>query len=148
MAWRIIWRRSEPTRLIGSGHTAVAAEHPEPFPLAFEPYQNHSDGIIPAPHSQPFFWHDRALPAGTATAGDGWRAVLWAIPFETIHPTPPGRSHEPGDGLTGCRGHSSFTVDERVGKLGEPRTYTITVQQVPGVSNSVWLTNTLSPGWN
>ncbi len=136
----------EPTRLIGSGHTAVAAEHPEPFPLAFEPYQNHSDGIIPAPHSQPFFWHDRALPAGTATAGDGWRAVLWAIPFETIHPTRQAEAMNRVMGWLSDLGDSSFTVDQRVGKLGQPRTYTITVQQVPGVSNSVWLTNTL-PTW-
>lgn len=135
----------EPTRLIGSGHTAVAAEHPEPFPLSFEPYQNHGDGIIPAPHSQPFFWHDRALPAGTATAGDGWRAVLWAVPFETIHPTRQPEVMNRVMGWLSDLGDSSFTVDQRVGKLGQPRTYTITVQQVPGVSNSVWLTNTLSP---
>lgn len=135
----------EPTRLIGSAHTAVAAEHPEPMPLTFAPYQNHGDGIIPAPHSQPFFWHDRALPAGTATAGSSWRAMLWAIPFETIHPTQQAVVMNRVMGWLSDLGDSSFTVDERVGKLGQPRTYTITVQQVPGVSNSVWLTNTLSP---
>ncbi|MCA9954608.1 MAG: hypothetical protein KC434_07805, partial [Anaerolineales bacterium] len=135
----------EPTQLIGNGNTAVAAEHPPPYPLDFEPYQNHGDGIIPAPLSQPFFWHDRALPAGTATAGDNWRAVLWAVPFETITPTRQAEAMNRVMGWLSDLGDSSFAVDQRVGKLGEPRTYTITVQQVPGVSNSVWLTNTLSP---
>ena len=36
-------------------------------------------------------------------------------------------------------------MDARAGQIGEPRTYTITVQQMAnGISNSVWLTNTLS----
>lgn len=135
----------EPTELIGSGHTAVAAEHASPIPLNFDPYQNHGDGVIPAPHSQPFFWHDRALPAGTATAGDNWRAVLWAVPFETITLTRQAEAMNRVMGWLSDLGDSSFTVDQRVGALGQPRTYTITVQQVPGVSNSVWLTNTLSP---
>ncbi|MBK8901205.1 MAG: S8 family serine peptidase [Anaerolineaceae bacterium] len=139
----------EPTRLIGSGHTAVAAEIPEPFPLDFAQYQNHGDGIIPAPHSQPFFWHDRALPAGTATAGaatagDNWRAVLWAVPFETITPTRQAEAMNRVLGWLSDLGDSSFMVDQRVGKLRQPRTYTITVQQAPGASNSIWLTNTLS----
>jgi hypothetical protein len=44
-------------------------------------------------------------------------------------------------------GDSSFTVDQRVGQIGAPRTYTITVRQMEnGLSNSVWLTNTL-PAW-
>ncbi len=139
------WETVEPTQLIGAGHTAVSAEAMPPVPLDFTPYQNHADGIVPAPHSQPFFWHDRALPAGTATAGDNWRAVFWAVPFETITPTRQAEVMNRVIGWLSDLGDSSFTVDQRVGLIGEPRTYTITVQQMDnGVSNAVWLTNTLS----
>jgi uncharacterized repeat protein (TIGR01451 family) len=118
-----------------------------PIPLGFDPYQNHGDGIVPAPHSQAFFWHDRALPAGTATAGDNWRAVFWAVPFETITPTRQAAVMNRVMGWLSDLGDSTFTVDQRVGLIGEPRTYTITVRQMDnGLSNSVWLTNTL-PTW-
>jgi hypothetical protein len=141
------WETVEPTQLIGAGHTAVAPEAMPPIPLGFDPYQNHGDGIVPAPHSQPFFWHDRALPAGTATAGDNWRAVFWAVPFETITPTRQAAVMNRVMGWLSDLGDSSFTVDARVGLIGEPRTYTITVRQMDnGLSNSVWLTNTL-PTW-
>ncbi len=139
------WESVEPTRLIGAGHTAVSAESMPPLALEFTPYQNHGDGIVPAPHSQPFFWHDRALPAGTATAGDNWRAVFWAVPFETITPTRQAEVMNRVMGWLSDLGDSTFTVDQRVGLVGEPRTYTITVRQMDnGLSNSVWLTNTLS----
>ena len=136
----------EPTQLIGSGHTAVSAEAMLPIPLDFTPYQNHGDGLIPAPHSQPFFWHDRALPAGTATAGDEWRAILWGVPFETITLTQQAEVMNRVLGWLSDLGDSSFAVDQRVGHVGEPRTYTLTVRQMNnGVNNTVWLTNTLSP---
>ena len=139
------WESVEPTQLIGSGHTAVPAEAIPPIPLDFTPYQNHADGILPAPHSEPFFWHDRALPAGTATVGNNWRAVFWAIPFETITQTQQAEVMDRVMGWLSDLGDSSFTVDQRVGLVGEPRTYTITVQQMAGgVSNSAALTNTLS----
>lgn len=135
----------EPTQLIGSGTTAVSPEAMLPIPLDFDPYQNHGDGIIPAAHSQPFFWHNRALPAGTATAADDWRAVFFAIPFETISPTQQAEVMNRVMGWLSDLGDSTFTVDTRVGQIGEPRTYTITLQQMSnGLSNTVWLTNTLS----
>ncbi len=127
----------EPTQLID--HDVMP-----PIPLNFTPYQNHGDGIVPAPHSQPFFWHNRALPAGTATAGENWRAVLWAVPFETIAPSRQAEAMNQIMSWLSDLGDSSFAVDERVGAMGEPRTYTITVQQTAGVGNSIWLTNTLS----
>ena len=90
----------EPTQLIGSGHTAVSPEAMMPISLNFDPYQNHGDGIIPAPHSQPFFWHDRALPAGTATSTNQLaHHFLGRSLFETISPTPASRSDEPRHGL-------------------------------------------------
>ncbi|MCB8948974.1 MAG: S8 family serine peptidase [Ardenticatenaceae bacterium] len=136
----------EPTRLIGAGNTAVAAEAMPPLSLDFTPYQNHGDGIFPAAHSQPFFWSDRALPVGTATAGDNWRAVFWGVPFETIAPAEQAEVMNRVVGWLSDLGDSSFVVDQRVGLVGEPRTYTLTVQQMDdGLSNSVWLTNTLSP---
>lgn len=139
------WESVEPTQLMGTGHPAISPEAMPPLPLDFTPYQNHGDGIVPAPHSQPFFWHDRALPAGTATAGDNWRAVFWAVPFETITPTQQAKVMNRVMGWLSDLGDSSFTVDQRVGLVGEPRTYTITVRQMDnGLSNSVWLTNTLS----
>ncbi len=139
------WESVEPTRLIGAEHTAVAPEAISPIPLDFTPYQNHGDGIVPAPHSQPFFWHDRALPAGTATAGDNWRAVFWGVPFETITPTRQAEVMNRVMGWLSDLGDTSFTVDQRVGLIGEPRTFTITVRQMDnGLSNSVHLTNTLS----
>ena len=135
----------EPTQLIGSGHTAVSAEAMPPIPLDFTPYQNHADGIVPSPDSQPFFWHDRALPAGTATSGNSWRAIFWAVPFETITPTRQAEVMNRVMGWLSDLGDSSFTVDQRVGLVGEPHTYTITVRQIAnGLSNSVALTNTLS----
>ena len=138
------WESLEPTRLIGSDHTAVSPEALSPLALDFTPYQNHGDGIVPASYSQPFFWHDRALPAGTATAGDNWRAVFWGVPFETITPTSQAEVMNRIIGWLSDLGDSSFTVDQRVGQIGEPRTYTITVQQMEnGVNNTVWLTNTL-----
>ncbi|MFZ1396638.1 MAG: S8 family serine peptidase [Candidatus Promineifilaceae bacterium] len=133
----------EPTQLISFG--PAATEMP-PLPLDFDPYQNHSDGIFPAPHSQPFFWGDRALPAGTATAGDNWRAILWAVPFETITLTRQAETMDQVMGWLSDLGDSTFAVDQRVASLGQARTYTITIQQMAGgLSNSVWMTNTLSP---
>jgi uncharacterized repeat protein (TIGR01451 family) len=136
----------EPTQLFGNG-SAVSGETLLPMPLNFDPYQNHGDGIVPAAYSQPFFWHDRALPAGTATAGDDWRAVLLAVPFETITPTQQAEAMNRVMGWLSDLGDSTFAVDARVGQIGETRTFTITVQQMDGgVSNTVWLTNTLPAG--
>jgi subtilisin family serine protease len=138
----------EPTRLIGFGNSATNIP---PLPLTFTPYQNHGDGILPASHSQPFFWSDRALPAGTATGGDDktgsqWRAVFWAVPFETIAPIRQTEALDQVLGWLSDLGDSTFMVDQRVGKIGEPRKYTLTVRQMDSsLSNSVWLTNTLSP---
>ncbi|WP_420627694.1 S8 family serine peptidase [Candidatus Leptofilum sp.] len=132
----------DPTRLIGYGNAADIL----PLPLTFDPYQNHGDGILPADHSQPFLWSDRALPAGTATAGDDWRAVFWAVPFETITPTRQAEAMNQVIGWLSDLGDSTFTVDQRVGNVGEPRTYAITIRQSDGgLSNTVWMTNTLSP---
>ncbi|WP_420643245.1 S8 family serine peptidase [Candidatus Leptofilum sp.] len=133
----------EPTRLIGFGDSATNVP---PLRLTFEPYQNHGDGILPADHSQPFFWGDRALPAGTATAGDDWRAIFWAVPFETITLTRQAEAMNQVIGWLSDLGDSTFAVDQRVGKVGDARTYTITIRQVEsGLSNTVWMTNTLSP---
>ena len=133
----------EPTRLIGFGNSATDIP---PLPLRFDPYQNHGDGIFPAAHSQPFFWSDRALPAGTATAGQNWRAVFWAVPFETIDPTRQDEAMDRVMGWLSDLGDSTFTVDQRVGTIGEARTYTLTLRQTEGqLGNTVWLTNTLSP---
>ncbi|VAW34852.1 Copper binding protein, plastocyanin/azurin family [hydrothermal vent metagenome] len=130
-----------PSQLIASGEMLL------PLPLDFDPYQNHGDGIIPAAHSQPFFWHDRALPAGTATAGDDWRAILLAVPFETITPTQQAQAMNRVMGWLSDLGDSSFSVDARVGQIGEPRSYTLTVKQIDaGLSNTIWLTNTLPAG--
>ena len=137
----------KPTQLIGWGHTAVSPEAMPALLLEFTPYQNHGDGIIPSAHSEPFFWHDRALPAGTATAGDDWRAVLWAVPFETITPTKQADVMNRVMGWLSDLGDSSFTVDGRVGGIGQPQTYTIHLQQVShGLGNSASFTNTL-PTW-
>ncbi|MCA9918934.1 MAG: S8 family serine peptidase, partial [Anaerolineales bacterium] len=132
----------EPTQLIGSGQPTDALE---PFNLTFSPYQNHGDGIIPAAHSQPFFWSDRALPASTATAAANWRAILWAVPFETIATDRQPEAMDQVMGWLSDLGDSSFTVGARVGSLGEAQTYTLTIRQFDaGMSNSVWITNTLS----
>ncbi|MCP4417592.1 MAG: hypothetical protein GY805_13290, partial [Chloroflexi bacterium] len=144
----------EPTQLVANEQTAVSpnseivsSEAIPPLPLNFAPYQNHGDGIIPAAHSKPFFWHDRALPAGTATAGSNWRAILWAVPFETITPTQQATAMNQVMGWLSDLGDSSFLVDARVGQIGEPRSYTLTLQQVDGgLGNTVWLTNTLPNG--
>lgn len=132
-----------PNRLIGFGQSATNLP---PLWLDFDPYQNHGDGIVPAAHSQPFFWSDRALPAGTATAGDHWRAILWAVPFETISPTQQFQAMDRVMGWLSDLGDSTFAVDQRIGEIGQARTYTLTLHQAAGgVSNSAWMTNTLSP---
>ncbi|MCK5923118.1 MAG: hypothetical protein KAG66_19420, partial [Methylococcales bacterium] len=103
------------------------------LPLNFPPYQNFSDGLIARPDSQPWMWNNRGTLSGVANQvtldnGKLGKVVFWSLPLETL----PQAAHAPALeavlGQLGDLGGSTFEVDRRVGEIGTPRTFTITLQ--------------------
>jgi uncharacterized repeat protein (TIGR01451 family) len=119
-----------------------------PVPLTYKPYQNFSDGIIPQSGSVPFMWHDQGMVAAVANAGpSGGRSLFWNLPFETL----PERERKAAmDGVMGWLsdlGDSTFTVDARRAPAGEPRTFTLTLRNLPQAQTiSIAISNTLPLG--
>ena len=135
-----------PTVVLGGNNPAVSPQLAGPNPLDFGVYQNHGDGVIPAPGSRPFLWSGQDIPLGAATA-DGWRAVFLGVPLETLDDGALPVAMNDAVGWIGDLGDSTFAVDRRVGPAGQARTYTITLRNAAAApANQVWLTNTLPAG--
>lgn len=133
-----------PTQAYGGNHPAISSQLAGPLPLTYDPYQNFSDGLIPAPGGQPFLWHDQGMAAGLATAEANWRTVFWGVPFETLPNSSQATAMNSVIGWLSDLGESTFVVDKRTGPVDETRTFTITLRNVDNAPhNQVTITNTL-----
>ncbi|RMG96770.1 MAG: DUF11 domain-containing protein [Chloroflexi bacterium] len=113
------------------------------WPLVYTPYQNFSDGVMPDRKSRPFLWHNTGMPAGIASAGDNWRTVFLAFPWELLPPDARQTSMNQIVGWLTDVGASEFRVDKRSSPPMATRIYTLTVHNSAPVSTSVRVTNTL-----
>ncbi|MEZ4513756.1 MAG: S8 family serine peptidase [Chloroflexota bacterium] len=118
-----------------------------PLPLDYKAvaYQNFSDGLILAPGTMPFLWHNQGTPAGVARKGEGWRAVFWDVPLETMPLTAQPALLGSALGWLSNWGDAAFVVDSQTGAPGEPRTYVLTLPSV-APTRTLRLTNTLPSG--
>ncbi|CUS02153.2 putative Subtilisin [Candidatus Promineifilum breve] len=117
-------------------------------PLTYGAYQNYSDGLAPSANARPFLWHNQGAVAataagGTAANGRPWRAVFWALPFETLPAGQQTAAMEAVLGYLSDLGNSTFTVDRRSGPVSESRVYSLVVANEADVARRVWVTNTL-----
>lgn len=137
----------EPGQIYGASSQLLPPELAGPLPLAYTPYQNFSDGVIPRAGSSPFLWLDRGMAGATATAGDDWRTIFLSFPLEKLPESAQAPMMNSIVGWLSDLGDSSFAVDQRTGLTGEPRTYTITLRNLPDApTNQISLTNTLPAG--
>lgn len=118
------------------------------LPLQYGTYQNFSDGIAPAANATPYLWHNQGSAAGTAVSGTGatgrpWRAVFWALPFESLPVAQQTAAMATVLGQLSDVGDTTFTVDRRTGPANEPRVYSLTVVNSGAQPQQIWLTNTL-----
>ncbi len=134
----------EPNSVYGAGNAELAPDLAGPLPLDHTPYQNNSDGIIPRPGSQPYLWLDQGMAGGTATSGSDWRTVFLGFPLEKLNLSARTTMMNSIVGWLSDLGNSTFAVDRPTSLLGEPRTYTVTLRNLPqAVTNQVKITNTL-----
>jgi uncharacterized repeat protein (TIGR01451 family) len=87
------------------------------------------------------------MAGGTATAGVDWRTVFLSFPLEKL--PLPARTAMMNSivGWLSDLGNSTFEVDRSTSPLGQPRTYTITLQNWPqAITNQIKITNTLPAG--
>lgn len=118
------------------------------LPLHYGGYQNFSDGVIPAPDALPMLWHNQGSLAGTSMSGVGatgepWRAVFWALPFESLPVERQPAAMATILGQLSDIADSEFTVDRRSGAASEPRVYSLTIVNSANQPRQIWLTNTL-----
>ncbi len=129
------------------GHSAGrAAPVSATLPLTYGVYQNFSDGLIPRPGARPVLWHSAGMPGAVANQGEGWRTLLWGLPFETL----PSAAHVPVAraivGWLSDLGDSALTSSVRVVTPGDWHTYTLALHnQVSAPANSVTATLYLPP---
>ena len=136
-----------PTQVYGGPHPAVPGALAGPLPLDYGQYQNFSDGLIAAPGSQPFWWHDQGMAAAVASASPSWRSLLLGIPFETLSPASQAIAMNSAMGWLSDLGDSTFTAGRRTISAGQPLTYTLALRNVAkGVPVQVAITNTLPAG--
>ncbi|MCA9978114.1 MAG: DUF11 domain-containing protein, partial [Anaerolineales bacterium] len=137
----------DPNSVYGAGSPYLAPDLAGPLSLDYPPYQNNSDGIMSRSGSQPYLWLDKGMAGGTATAGANWRTIFLSFPIEKL--TPSARTIMMNNivGWLSDLGNSTFIVDRPTSLLGEPRTYTITLQNLSqAITNQVKITNTLPAG--
>jgi hypothetical protein len=116
--------------------------------LNYGAYQNYSDGLVPTAAARPFLWHNQGAAAGVLKSGSGaagrpWRAVFWAIPFETLPAEGQQTAMNTVLGALSDLGDSSFRVDRRNGPATELRVYSFSIVNSAASARRVWLTNTL-----
>ncbi|MCP4356503.1 MAG: S8 family serine peptidase, partial [Chloroflexi bacterium] len=135
-----------PTLMYGGNHPGTGPDMAGPLTLNRGVYHNNGDGLMPAPGSQPFFWHNGGMPAGVANKGPTWRSIFWGVPFENL---PDDRETAVMNHIVGWLsdlGDSSFAVDARAGTTVSTRTYTITLHNSTlAPTNQVQMVNTLPP---
>ncbi|MCP4423568.1 MAG: S8 family serine peptidase [Chloroflexi bacterium] len=133
-----------PTQIYGAANPILSPELAGPLPLNYTPYQNFSDGLVPASESEPFAWSNRGIPVGSATAGPDWRSIFLSFPLEKLPETTHNAAMNHIVGWLSDLGETTFVVDRRTGPIGEPRAYTITLRNLPvAPNNQVRITNTL-----
>jgi hypothetical protein len=136
----------EPTQTFGNPRIGFAGSLEGPLPLDYGPYQNFSDGLIPAADGQVSVWHNKGLPGGVNTAGLDWRSVFWSLPFETLPVEEQPEAINAIIGWLGDLGESTFIVDKRSSQydLDNSRFYTLTISNEAGTQpNFISITNTL-----
>jgi hypothetical protein len=137
-----------PTTVFASGAPAFLDVITQALPLEFGPYQNFGDGLVASNGAGASLWHDGGMAAGLAAAGDYWRTVFWAIPFETL---PDGERDLAMNHIVGWLSHlgdSTFEVDRRSAaatfEVGEFRTFSLTLRAIQGTGpGTVAVTNTV-----
>jgi hypothetical protein len=137
-----------PTQLFPNEQWGSAYSLSDALSLEYGAYQNFSDGLIPVNTNSAFIWHDQGSLAGTATSGRGesgqtWRAVFWALPFETLPAEEQVSAMEAVIGQLSDLGDSAFTVDRRSGPKSEPRVFTLTLTNSSDQPRFLWVTNAL-----
>lgn len=135
-----------PTAVLGNPSTLIGPSLPGPLPLTYGPYQNFSDGLVPAADSDALLWSNAGMPAAVASSGPAWRTVFLGFPFETLPETARPAAMNRMMGWLSDLGDSTFEVDAAGGAAGETRTYTITVRNAAvAPKNEVTVTNPLPP---
>ena len=133
-----------PTLAYGAGNPLLPPDLAGPLPLDYTPYQNFSDGLVPAVGSRPFIWLDQGVAGGVATAGADWRSVFLSFPLEKLPIMARTQIMNSIIGWLSDLGETTFDVDRRTGPPDEPRTYTIALRNLADApENRVTLTNTL-----
>ncbi|KAA3654425.1 MAG: DUF11 domain-containing protein, partial [Chloroflexi bacterium] len=133
-----------PTNIYGGELPGFNPELAGPLPLAYDPYINFSDGIIPLPEDKILFWSDVGLPATVAKETDDYRAVFMSIPFEKITETVRTTMMNQIVGWLGDLGESTIETDHAIGNPGDSRTVTITIRNNSrGNDNQITLENHL-----
>lgn len=136
-----------PTAMFGSAVPGYSANLAGPLPLTYGPYLNFSDGLLPAADSEVLFWHSSGMPAAVGHEGEAHRAVLMAVPFETLPEATHDEVMNQMVGWISDLGGSSIVVDDRHLTPGEPRTYTVTIRNSPiALTNAITMTNALPNG--
>ncbi|UCG23426.1 MAG: S8 family serine peptidase [Chloroflexota bacterium] len=133
-----------PTVAYGGAYDSPFAELVGPLSLEYDPYNNYSDGLVPAPGTLVSLWHDQGYAAGVANSGSDWRTVFWGLPFETLPVVSQAKSMNRILGWLSDLGESSFQVDRRSGLVSDLRTFTLTLRySSAGPGSMVAVTNSL-----
>ena len=135
-----------PTLVLG-GANSLAGDV-APLPLAFAPYQNNADALVPAGNSQVLLWHNGGGAAGLGTAGHGpagsvWRTSFWGIPLEKLPAAAQPLALAQALGWLSDLGGSQFAVSQRSAPAGASLSYTITLPNNAATATAASLTNTL-----
>lgn len=135
-----------PTVVLG-GDNAVLGES-DPARLDYGLYQNNADGIMSAPGSPIFAWHNRGGAASVASSGvgadgDPWRTVFWSLPLEKLPESHFTATVARAVGWLSDLGDSTMQVDRRSTEPGAMRHFTITLRS--SADHFVVMTNTV-PG--
>lgn len=137
-----------PTLIYANNALGIAPSLVGHAPLDYGAYQNYSDGIIPGPGAEPFLWHNQGAAAGAVNhgrgvAGDDWRAVFLALPFEALADQARDVVFRAALDQLSATGDVRFAVDHRSAAATQARTYTLTVVNDSDQPRHFWLTNTL-----
>lgn len=136
----------KPYHIYSAGSLESAPDLAGPLLLDYTLYKNNGDGVIPHSGSHPYLWTDQGMAAGSAAAGTNWRTIFLGFPLEKLPAAARPELMNQIVGWLSDLGDSTFTVDQSFATLGQPRTYTITLRNLPqALTNTVSITNTLPP---
>jgi uncharacterized repeat protein (TIGR01451 family) len=114
-----------------------------PYTLTY-PFENWSDALTPTVFSEAAFLGDHGYPVGVAHQDDGFRAVFFGFPFETLDEAAAQTTMEKVIGWLSRLGTSTFHADHTPVASGSAVTYTL-VMRNDGPQAIAWatLSNTL-----